>query len=59
MMKAGKKAGKIWLKIDNKTIIETTDKKMIDAGHIIFRMRGTKDRIGICLIKDVKIEAHD
>ncbi len=58
-VEVGKKAGKIWLKIDNKTIVEATDKKMIDEGHIVFRMRGTKDRIGVSLIKDVKIEVDD
>ena len=58
-VEVGKKSGKIWLKIDNKTIVEATDKKMINDGHIIFRMRGTKDRIGVAIIKDVTIEVND
>jgi hypothetical protein len=28
---------------------------MLGDGHLIFRLRGTQDRIGISLIKDVKI----
>jgi hypothetical protein len=55
-VEVGKKDGKIWLKIDNKIVVEATDKNMIGNGHIIFRMRGTKDRIAISLIKDIKIE---
>ncbi len=58
-VEVGKQGGKIWLKIDNKTIVEATDENMIGGGHIIFRMRGTKTRIGVSLIKDVKIEVHD
>lgn len=40
-VEAGRKADRIWLKIDNEIIIEATDKQMLDEGHIIFRMRGT------------------
>jgi len=58
-VEVGKKDGGIWLKIDNKTIVETTDNHMIDDGHIIFRMRGTKDRIGVSLIKDVTIKVFE
>ncbi|MCP3941029.1 MAG: hypothetical protein GY710_06050 [Desulfobacteraceae bacterium] len=58
-VEVGKKAGKIWLKIDNKTIVEATDNKMINDGHIVFRMRGTKNRIAIALIKDVTIKVNE
>jgi hypothetical protein len=58
-VEVGKNAGRIWLKIDNKIIVEATDKKMTEAGHIAFRMRGTKDRIGVSLIKDVIIEVPE
>jgi len=32
---------------------------MIDDGHIIFLMRGTKDRSGVSLIINIKIEVAE
>lgn len=55
-IEVGKNKGKLWLKIDNKLIVSTTDQDSLAGGHIILRMRGTKDRIGVALLKDVKID---
>lgn len=51
----GKKEGKIWLKIDGEIIAEANDDKPLNNGHIAFRIRGTQDRIAMCLIKDVVV----
>jgi hypothetical protein len=58
-VEVGRNAGRIWLKIDDKTLVEATDEAMLGEGHIIFRLRGTPDRMGVSLIKDVKIEVDD
>lgn len=54
-VEVGNIAGKISLTIDGEKIIEAKDKEMLSYGHMAFRIRGTKDRIASCLIKDVVI----
>ncbi len=51
----GRRGGRVWLKIDGEMIAEGRDETMLGDGHILFRIRGTKDRIAACLIKDVSI----
>ena len=58
-IEVGKKAGAIWLKVDGKTIIQASDKDIVGAGHLIFRLRGTKDKIASVLIKDVIISEFE
>lgn len=51
----GRKGKDIWLKVDGETILETTDKKALDGGHIAFRIRGTAGEYAACLIRNVEI----
>jgi len=44
---------------DGAIIIEASDAAALDSGHLIFRMRGTSERIGVCLIKDLRIDWVD
>lgn len=58
-VEVGKQDGRLWLKVDGAIIIEASDATMLEAGHLIFRMRGTAERIAVCLIKDVRIDLVD
>ena len=54
-VECGKSGSKLWLKIDNETIIETTDVKPLGAGRIALRVRGTAGDLGKCMIRNLKI----
>lgn len=54
-VECGKKGSKLWLKIDDKTIIETTDKNPLGAGKIALRVRGTAGDLGKCMIRNLEI----
>ena len=54
-VECGKSGSKLWLKIDNKTIIETTDEKPLGAGKIALRVRGTAGDLGKCMIRNLEI----
>jgi hypothetical protein len=54
-VEVARRDGMVWLKIDGETIVETKDDAQFDGGHVILRLRGTSDRIGVALIKDVEI----
>jgi len=58
-VEVGKRDGRLWLKVDGQTIIEATDASPLAQGHFILRLRGTKDSIGVCLIKDLRIDGVD
>ena len=58
-VEVGKQEGRLWLKVDGAIVIEATDTAILEAGHLIFRMRGTSERIGVCLIKDLRIDWVD
>lgn len=48
--------GRIQLKIDGNTIIDTNDDEPLTSGHIAFRIRGLSEETASCLIKNVEIE---
>jgi len=52
----GKEGEKIWLKIDGKTILKTTDRESYGGGHIAFRIRGTAGEYASCLMRNLEIE---
>ncbi|HKI88609.1 MAG TPA: hypothetical protein VKA38_06230 [Draconibacterium sp.] len=54
-VECGKKGSKLWLKIDDETIIETTDEKPLEAGRISLRVRGTAGDLGKCMIRNLEI----
>ncbi|MDA9589759.1 hypothetical protein N9R65_03095 [Opitutales bacterium] len=58
-VEVGKQNGRLWLKVDGAIIIEASDPAALEAGRFIFRMRGTSERIGVCLIKDLRIDLVD
>jgi hypothetical protein len=58
-VEVGKQGGQLWLKVDGAIIIEASDAAALEAGHFIFRMRGTSERIAVCLIKDLRIDLLD
>jgi len=51
----GRKGNKLWLKVDGKKILETTDKNAFGGGHVAFRIRGTAGEYAACLIRNVEI----
>lgn len=51
----GRRGNKLWLKIDGKKILETTDNEAWGGGHIAFRIRGTAGEYAACLIRNVEI----
>jgi len=55
----GKTDNKLFLKIDGKTVIETTDPDPIEAGKILIRIRGTAHETASCLIRNVKIYSKE
>ena len=52
----GKKDGKIWMALNGKPLLGTDDVNMLGNGHVAFRLRGTKDRIAIAMVKNVSIK---
>ena len=58
-IEAGKHDDKIYLKIDSKTILETKDDKVLKEGHIILRIRGTKEKTASILIKDFTVKSYN
>ena len=58
-VEVGKQNGRLWLKVNGAIIIEASDPAALEAGRFIFRMRGTSERIGVCLIKDLRIDLVD
>ncbi|MEX0332411.1 MAG: hypothetical protein AB3N64_13400 [Puniceicoccaceae bacterium] len=57
-VEVGRKDGKIWLKIDGKTIVEGVDEDPLGAGYLAFRIRGLSEEPAACLIRKVRIETH-
>ena len=51
----GKKGKKLWLKIDDETVIDVTDEKPLDAGKISIRVRGTAVILGKSMIRNLEI----
>ena len=45
----------LWLSIDGKKILETTDDTIYNGGYLAFRLRGTAGFKAACLIKDMEI----
>jgi len=55
----GKTDHKLFMNIDGKTVIETTDPDPIEGGKILIRIRGTAHETASCLIRNVKIFSRD
>ncbi len=55
----GKTDNKLFMKIDGKTVIETTDPDPIEGGKILIRIRGTAHETASCLIRNVKIYSRE
>ncbi|WP_319479538.1 hypothetical protein [uncultured Draconibacterium sp.] len=55
-VECGKKANKLWLKIDGETLFEVNDNKPLKAGKIAIRVRGTANELGKCMIRNLVIE---
>ena len=55
----GKIGSKLFLKIDDQMILETTDANSFNAGKIILRIRGTAHEVASCLIRNVKIYSRE
>jgi hypothetical protein len=51
----GKMDNKLFLKIDGKTVLETTDPDCFEGGKLAIRIRGTAHELASCLIRNVKI----
>ncbi|MCB9287792.1 MAG: hypothetical protein H6560_10790 [Lewinellaceae bacterium] len=51
----GIKDGSIWLKIDDKEILNGYDEKLLEGGRIAIRLRGTAGFKAGCLIKEMTI----
>jgi hypothetical protein len=54
-VESGKKANRIWLKIDGETIIDVTDDKPLNEGQIAIRVRGTASELGKSMIRNLEI----
>lgn len=55
-IEAGQRDGSIWLKIDNKLILEGKDDDPLGKGFIAFRIRGLSEEPAACLIRNVRIQ---
>lgn len=55
-VECGKKGNRLWLKIDDETIIDVKDENPLRAGKIAIRVRGTADELGKCMIRNLEIE---
>lgn len=51
----GRVSNRLWLKINNKIVLDVEDTAIYSKGHIAFRIRGTGLDNASCLIKDVRI----
>lgn len=51
----GQDLDKLWLKIDDQIMFETSDKEALTGGHVAIRLRGTAGFEAAALIKDFKI----
>lgn len=58
-VEVGKDDNKVWLKINEKLILQATDEQMHPSGHIVFRLRGTKNSIASAKIENLKITSTD
>jgi hypothetical protein len=54
-VEAGKEENTIWLKIDGKKVLETSDPESYKGGKLIIRIRGTGHEVASCLIRNVMI----
>lgn len=55
----GKTGKKIFFKIDDKTVLETSDPDPLQGGKIVLRIRGTAHETASCLIRNVKIYSRE
>lgn len=51
----GRKAGHIWMKVNGDLLMDVEDDLFYKNGHVAFRIRGTGNEQGSCLIKDVEV----
>lgn len=58
-VEVGKVKNNVWLKVNDKLILQTTDEQMLSSGHIVFRLRGTKNSIASAKIENLKITSTD
>ena len=54
-VECGKKGSRLWLKIDDETVIDVSDDKPLEAGKISIRVRGTAGDVGKCMIRNLEI----
>jgi len=54
-IEVGMQKGRLFLKVDGKTIIETIDRNGLNGGHLGLRIRGTKTGLAECRIRHSKI----
>jgi hypothetical protein len=53
-IEVGRSKDQLWLRIDDKAVVEATDPKALLAGHLALRIRGTSTQQANCLIRDVR-----
>lgn len=54
-VEVGRRGKKLWLKINDELIVETTDEKILSGGHVAIRTRGITGYPAACLIRGMVI----
>lgn len=54
-IEVGRQGSRLYMKLDGKTLIETTDSESLGAGRIGLRIRGTQSGVAECQIRDLQI----
>lgn len=57
-VEAGRRDGKIWLKIDGRIVVDGNDEDPLGLGYIAFRIRGLSEEPAACLIRNVALESQ-
>jgi hypothetical protein len=55
----GKTGNTIWMAVNGERLLETEDKKVLQEGKMIIRIRGTSHETASCLIRNVQIQEMD
>lgn len=56
-IEVGRESGRLWLTIDDNTILDVTDEAPLGGGHLALRIRGTATGRASCLIRDLAVRA--
>ena len=58
-IETGRQGNRLWLKVDDRLIVETTDESPLSGGHVAIRARGLAGHPAACVIRDVTVYSRE